>query len=85
MFILIIKLGDIILQKYYGLGNVIVYQNGYQIGKIKSFVPGSEDVRLTLLCSAFFDVTIVNFTFIYTFTNYQYTITSVLSSSITFL
>jgi hypothetical protein len=65
--------------------SVIVYQNGYQIGKIKSFVPGSEDVRLTLLCSAFFDVTNDNFTFIDLATKNQYTITSVQSSSITFL
>lgn len=27
VFILIIKLGDLILQKIYGLGNVVVYQN----------------------------------------------------------
>ncbi len=65
--------------------NVIVSQNGNVIGKIKSFVPKSIDLNLTLLCSSFFDVDNSVFTFTNPQSNNQFTLSSVQSSSINFL
>ncbi len=65
--------------------NVIVSQNGNQIGKIKSFDPSSPNLNLTLLCSAFFDVTNSDFSFVNQNTNDQFVLSSIQSSSISFL
>jgi hypothetical protein len=65
--------------------NVIVSQNGNQIGKIKSFVPGATNLNLTLLCSAFYDVNSSDITFINSESEDTFVLSGIQSSSIAFL
>lgn len=65
--------------------NVIVSQNGNQIGKIKSFVPGASNLNLTLLCSAFYDVNSSNITFIDPESEDTFILSGIESSSISYL
>jgi hypothetical protein len=65
--------------------NVIVSQNGTNIGKIKTFVPNSPVLNLTLLCSSFSELDNSDITFIHTQSNDNFTLSSIQSASISYL
>jgi len=65
--------------------NVIVSQNGNKIGKIKSFVPGSNDLNLTLLCSAFYEIDSSDLIFINPESGDSFVLSGIESSSISYL
>ena len=64
--------------------NVVVSQNGNQIGKIKLFVPNVSDLNLTLLCSAFYDVNSSDVTFTNPESGDSFVLSDIQSSSISF-
>jgi len=72
------------LSKYLGY-NVIVSQNGNNIGKIKSFVPGASDLNLTLLCSAFYQVDSSDITFTNPKSGDNFVLFGIKSSSISYV